>query len=55
MNYGVAKEQANYLKKSKCEGDYCNFNFNEYYDHKFGYLRDSIKILAIEKERKKDL
>lgn len=55
QQYGVEKQQMNYLKKSKCEGDYCNTNEADYHFLSFGYLRDSLKILSIERDWSKEV
>jgi hypothetical protein len=35
-----------YLKKKKCEGDYCKLDILKVDSVKFGYLRDIVKVIA---------
>eukprot|EP00347_Sterkiella_histriomuscorum_P011791 403371085 len=54
--FGVVKDHVNYLKRSKCNGEYCNVSDHYGYNMMpFGYLRDSMKILEIQKEQNKEI
>ncbi|CDW71810.1 UNKNOWN [Stylonychia lemnae] len=55
-SFGISKDIKMKVKRNKCNGDYCNVDdIGGYLQMPFGYLRDSLKILEIQRDKSKEI